>query len=57
VPRHATPLQRLTDLFVREKYAGPRNLPPHILHEMGAQVRPDLHKAMIRLLFSRFLKR
>lgn len=57
VPRQAVPLQRLTDLFVREKYAGPCNLPPHILHEMGEKVRPDLRKAMIRLLFSRFRRR
>ncbi|HLJ32930.1 MAG TPA: transglutaminase domain-containing protein, partial [Ktedonobacteraceae bacterium] len=57
VPRHATVLQRLTELFVREKYAGPRNLSPHVLNEMGEHVRPGLRKAMLRLLFSRFKKR
>ena len=57
LPRHANPLQRLTELFVREKYAGPRNLPLHVLNEMGEQVRPGLRKAMVRLLFSRFRKR
>ena len=56
LPRHATPLRRLTELFVREKYAGAGKLPPHILHEVGEQVRPGLRKAMLRLLFVRFRK-
>lgn len=57
VPRHATPLQRLTELFVREKYAGPRHQSPHILNEMGENMRPGLRKVMVRLLFARFKKR
>ena len=57
VPRHAMPLQRLTELFVREKYAEPRNLPLHVLNEMGEHIRPGLRKAMVRLLFTRFKKR
>ncbi|MEO8973944.1 MAG: transglutaminase domain-containing protein, partial [Ktedonobacteraceae bacterium] len=57
VPRHTTVLQRLTELFVREKYAEPHNLPSHVLDEMGEHVRPDLRKAMVRLLFARFKKR
>lgn len=57
VPRHAMPLQRLTELFVREKYAEPRNLPSQALNEMGEHIRPGLRKAMVRLLFTRFKKR
>ncbi|HLX38973.1 MAG TPA: transglutaminase domain-containing protein, partial [Ktedonobacteraceae bacterium] len=57
VPRHAVPLQRLTELFVHEKYAGAHNLSPHALHAMGEHVRPGLRKAMVRLLLARFKKR
>lgn len=57
VPRHAGPLQRLTDLFVRERYAGQRGLSPHVLDEMGEQVRPALRKTMTSLLFARLRKR
>ena len=53
-PQAAAPLRRLTNLYVRERWAAPRDMPYPAEKDDLARHWPHLRRTLVRLLFLRF---